>query len=50
MSYWILKQKGTVISRATVQRLASLEKETDKVKASVSEFGTDISLHFKEEE
>ena len=50
MSHWILNQKGTMISRTTVQRLASIEKETDKVKASVSEFDIEISCCFKEEE
>ena len=40
MSYWILTQKGTLISRMTVQCLTSLEKETDEVKASGSEFDT----------
>ena len=50
MSYWIMTQKGTIISRTKVQRLTSIEKETDKVKASVSEFNTGISRRFKEEE
>ena len=50
MSYWILTQKETVISRMTVQRLASLEKETHEIKASVSDFDTEISRRFKEEE
>ena len=40
MSYWILTQKGTVISRTTVQRLNSIERDTDEVKASVSKFDT----------
>ena len=50
MPYWILTQEGTLISRTTVQRLTSIEKETDEVKDSVSEFDTEISLHFKEGE
>ena len=50
MSYWIMNQKGTVISRTIVQRLTSIEKNTNKVNASVSEFDTEISCHFKEEE
>ena len=50
ISYWILTQKETVISRKTVQRITSLEKETDEVKASVSEFDTEIIQRFKEEE
>ena len=50
IQYWILTQKGTMISITTVQRLTSLEKETDKIKASGSEFDTEISCRFKEEE
>ena len=50
MSYWILTQKGTLISRTTFQCLTILEKETDKVKAIFSEFDTCISFRFKEEE
>ena len=50
MSYWILTQKGMVISRTTVQHLTFLETDIDKFKASVSEFGTGISRRFKEEE
>ena len=48
--YWILTKKGAVIPITTVQCLTSLKKETDKVKASVSEFDTKISRRFKEEE
>ena len=50
MYYWILTQKVTVISRTTVNRLTSLEKWIEKFKASVSDFDTEISLRFKEEE
>ena len=39
-----------MISRTTAQRLTSLEKETDEIKASFSEFYTEISRCFKEEE
>ena len=49
VSYWIMAQKGMVISITVFQRLTSLEKDTDKFKAGVSEFDTDISLRFKEE-
>ena len=47
ISYWILTHKGTLISRTTVQRLTSIKKDTDKIKASVSEFDTEISRCFK---
>ena len=43
MYYCILTQNRTVISRITVKRLTSIEKDTDKFKASVSEFDTYIS-------
>ena len=39
-----------MISITTVKHIISLEKEIDKVKASVSEFDTEISCRFKEEE
>ena len=41
--YWILTQKGTVISRTTVQNIIILEKETDEIKASVNAFDEEIS-------
>ena len=50
MFYWIMTQKGKVISITTVQRLTSLEKETYEFKASISEFETEIRHRFKEEE
>ena len=39
-----------MISRTTVQCVTSLEKDTDEVKGSVSEFDTEISRRFKEED
>jgi hypothetical protein len=50
MSYWVLTQTGTVISRTTVQRITNLDKETDEVKQSVNEFDVEVSRRFKEEE
>jgi hypothetical protein len=50
MSYWVLTQTGTVISRTTVQRITNLEKETDEFKESIREFDIEISRRFKEEE
>ena len=50
MSYWVLTQNGTVISRTTVQRITNLEKQTDEVKASITEYDVEISRRFKEEE
>ena len=39
-----------MISRTAVQCLSSIEKEIDKINASVSEFDIEISCRFKEEE
>jgi hypothetical protein len=50
MPYWVLTMRGTVISRTTVQKVTNLHKETDKVKANISEFDIKISRPFKEEE
>jgi hypothetical protein len=44
MSYWVLTQTGTVISRTTAQRITNLEKETDEVKQSVNEFDVEKSV------
>jgi hypothetical protein len=38
MLYWVLTMQGTVISRTTVQKVTNLKKETDEVKANISEF------------
>ena len=40
-------EEGRVKSRMAVQPPVSIEKETDEVKASVSDFDTDISCRFK---
>ena len=50
MSFWILTQKGTVISRTTVQRVTNLEKQTDETKAATSEFDCEIKRIFKEDD
>ena len=50
MSYWIMNQKGMVISRMTVQRITIPENDTEKIKESVNQFETFISCFFKEEE
>ena len=48
MPYLILTKKGTLISTTTAQLLTSLDNETNKIKASVSNFDTEISCRFKE--
>ena len=50
MSYYNMTQKVMAISITKVQQITSIEKETEKVKAGVSEFDTDVNLRFKEEE
>jgi hypothetical protein len=50
MSYWVLTQTGSVISRTTVQNITKLEKETDEMKEGIKEFDVEISRRFKEEE
>jgi hypothetical protein len=50
MSYWVLTQTGTVISRTAAQRITNLEKETDEFKQSVNEFDVEVNRRFKEEE
>jgi hypothetical protein len=49
MSYWILTQKASVISRTTVQRITNLEKQSDRFKSGIDEFDTSIKTHFKED-
>jgi hypothetical protein len=51
MLYRVLTMQGTVISCTTVQRVTNLEKETDEVKAAVSDFDSVLLIRcFKEEE
>jgi hypothetical protein len=50
MSYWILTQKGTVISRTTVQHVTNLEKQTDEFRSAIEEYDVDIRKCFKEDE
>ena len=46
----MLKQKETVISIKTAQRLANLEKWTDEERSSINKCDSDIIQRFKEEE
>jgi hypothetical protein len=50
MSYWIMTQKGTVISRSTVQRVTTLEKQTDEFKKALDEFDDEVRRLFKEDD
>ena len=49
MIYSILTQKGTVISRTTLQRITNLEKDIDEGKDRIDEFDSEISRRFKED-
>ena len=49
MTYHVLTQRGTVISRSTVQRVTNLELSTDPVKAIFKEFDDRIAKKFKTE-
>ena len=40
MSYWVLTQKGNVISRTTVSRVTNLEMQIDSTKSRLLEFDT----------
>ena len=43
MSYFILTQKGNVISRTTVSRVTNLETQVDSTKSCLQEFDTAIT-------
>ena len=47
MCYWILTQKGTVLSRSTVQRVTYLESQTEEVRNIFNEFDNRIKDKFK---
>ena len=47
MTYHILTQRGTVISRSTLQRVTNLELSTDSVKSIFNNFDTLIATKFK---
>lgn len=50
MSYWVLTDKGSVISRTTVQRVTNLELQTDEVKQQAKEYDDEIKRRFKEDD
>ena len=43
MSYWVLTQKGNVISHTTVSRVTNLEMQIDSTKSRLQEFDTAIT-------
>ena len=47
MCYFILTQKGTVVSRSTVQRVTNLEQHTARVKDTFNKFDTAIATILK---
>ena len=49
MSYWILTQKGNIISRTTVSRVTNLETQVDSTKSRLQEFDTVITDQLNDE-
>ena len=49
MTYWILTQKGNVISRTTVSRVTNLETQVDSTKSRLQEFDTAITDRLNDE-
>ena len=49
MSYWVLTQKGNVISRTTVSRVTNLEMQVDSTKSRLQEFDTAITDQLNDE-
>ena len=47
MCYHVLTQRGTVVSRSTVQRVTNIEKTTAEVKDTFHKFDTAIQIKFK---
>ena len=43
MSYWVLTQKGNIISHTTVSRVTNLEMQIDSTKSCLQEFDTPIT-------
>ena len=49
MSYWVLTQKGNVISHTTVSRVTNLETQVDSTKSRLQEFDTAITDRLNDE-
>ena len=49
MSYWVLAQKGNVISRTTVSRVTTLETQVDSTKSCLQKFDTAITDRLNDE-
>ena len=49
MSYWVLTQKGNVISRTTVSRVTNLEMQIDSTKSLLQEYDTAITDRLNDE-
>ena len=49
MSYWVLTQKGNVISCTTVSRVTNLEMQIDSTKSRLQEFDTAITDRLNDE-
>ena len=49
MSYWVLTQKGNVISCTTISRVTNLETQVDSTKSRLQEFDTAITDRLNDE-
>ena len=49
MSYWVLTQKGNVISCTTITRVTNLEMQIDSTKSRLQEFDTAITDRLNDE-
>ena len=50
MSYWVLTQKGNVISCTTISRVTNLEMQIDSTKSCLQEFDTAITDRLNDED
>ena len=49
MSYWVLTQKGNIISRTTISRVTNLEMQIDSTKSCLQEYDTAITDRLNDE-
>ena len=49
MSYWVLTQKGNVISCTTISRVTNLEMQIDSTKSRLQGYGTAITDRLNDE-
>ena len=49
VSYWLLTNTGSVVSRTTIQRVTTLERQKSYAKTECDEFYTEISRRLKDD-